>query len=110
MTAKERRKEMIEILCQRRHETRTYFALRYGVSTRTIDNDISVLTFDYPIYTMTGPSGGIFIDEGYEIGKVYLPEKYITVLETMQARLRSEELEAVTYILKNYKKPKRRGN
>ncbi|MCM1220226.1 MAG: HTH domain-containing protein [Lachnospiraceae bacterium] len=108
MTAKERRKVMIEILCQKRHETRSNLASEFGVTTRTIDYDIVLLSMEYPIYTVQGPSGGIFVAEGFELGRFYLPDKYISVLENMRRKSQGEELEAVEYILKKFKKPEGR--
>lgn len=73
-------------------------------------NDVSLLSIDYPIYTVQGPSGGIFMAEGFDLIKDYLPDKFVIVLEKMTQRLNGEELETVEYILKKYQKPKRRNN
>lgn len=98
VTARERRKAIIQILCNRRRETRANFASEFGVTTRTIDNDVSLLSIDYPIYTVQGPSGGIFMAEGFDLIKDYLPDKFVIVLEKMTQRLNGEELETVEYI------------
>lgn len=67
MTAKERRKAILEVLCTRRHETRENLAFEFGVSKRTIEYDIMYLSLEYPVYTTQGNGGGIHIMDGYHL-------------------------------------------
>lgn len=44
MTASERRMALIEVLCLRRHDTRENLAFEFGVSKRTIEYDVQILS------------------------------------------------------------------
>ena len=61
MTAADRRLEIIRILVVSGHATAKELAQEFGVTSRTILRDISVLSYGYPIYTKPGAGGGIFI-------------------------------------------------
>ncbi len=87
MTAKERRQAIIEILCQRRKETRANLAAEFGVTMRTIEYDIVELSLQYPIYTKQGSDGGIFVVDGFDLGRKYLPKSQTDFLESLLDRL-----------------------
>ena len=63
MTASERRNAILEDLCMRRFERINNLAFQYGVTERTIRNDIMILSLEYPIYTAQGNGGGIYVDK-----------------------------------------------
>lgn len=65
MNAAERRMEIIGILTVRRQITAKELAEEFGVTVRTIQNDIQALSPGYPIYTKQGGDGGIFMSEHY---------------------------------------------
>ncbi len=71
MTASERRNAILEDLCMRRYEKVSNLAFQYGVTTRTIRNDILILSLEYPIYTAKGNGGGIYVDKNFRLGRVY---------------------------------------
>lgn len=75
MSANERRMQILEVLCERRHETRENLANEFGVSKRTIEYDIQTLMLSYPIYTTQGGGGGIHVMDGYRFGKKYMTDK-----------------------------------
>jgi predicted DNA-binding transcriptional regulator YafY len=58
MGPNERRMEIIEALCRRRQDTMANLAAEFGVSVRTIKNDIDILSLSYPIETIRGRYGG----------------------------------------------------
>ena len=66
MTAADRRLEIISILVVSGHVTAGELAQEFGVTRRTILNDVSALTYGYPIYTKQGVRGGIFIMDSYK--------------------------------------------
>ena len=66
MTAADRRMEIISILVVSGHITVRELAQEFGVSRRTILNDIVALSYGYPIYTKQGAGGGGFIMDGYK--------------------------------------------
>ena len=74
---------------------------------RTIERDLLVLSCSYPIYTVQGTGGGIFIDEDYRLGKKYMTDKETALLEKIASRLNGDELETMQAILKKFREPKR---
>ena len=66
MTAADRRMEIISILVVSGHITVRELAQEFGVSRRTIHNDIVALSYSYPIYTKQGAGGGVFIMDSYK--------------------------------------------
>lgn len=66
MTAADRRMEIVSILVVSGHIISRELAQEFGVCIRTIHNDITVLSYGYPIYTKPGAGGGIFIMDGYK--------------------------------------------
>lgn len=82
MTADERRRAILEALCQRRHETRENLAFEFGVSKRTIEYDVVRLSQSYPIYTTKGTGGGIHVMEGYRLDGSYLSAEEQSFLGT----------------------------
>ena len=65
MTASESRNAILEDLCMRRFERINNLAFQYGVTERTIRNDIMTLSLEYPIYTAQGNGGGIYVDKNF---------------------------------------------
>ncbi len=60
MTAADRRMEIISILVVNGHVTAKELAQEFGVCIRTIRNDITALSYGYPIYTKPGGRGRNF--------------------------------------------------
>jgi len=54
MNTTDRRMEIINILVVRRRTTARELAEEFGVTTRTIRNDIQALSPGFPIYTQQG--------------------------------------------------------
>lgn len=109
MSSMERRMEILETLCRRRNDTVENLANEFGVSKRTIKYDIEYLSLSYPVYTVQGNGGGIYISDGYRLGRKYLTETQSNLLEKLSARLTGEDLETMKSILNTFKEPKR-GN
>ncbi len=57
MTAAYRRMEIVSILVVIGHVTAKELAQEFGVCIRTIRNDITLLSYGYPIYTKPGAGG-----------------------------------------------------
>ncbi len=102
MTASERRNAILEILCMRRFETVENLAFEFGVTGRTIRNDILILSLDYPIYTVQGNGGGIHVDENYRLGKSYLKDEQRELLERLMPNLIGKDAEIMKSILKTF--------
>ena len=102
MSVNERRATIINMLCQRRHDTVANLAHEFNVSIRTIKYDIEMLTLSYPIYTIQGNGGGIYIQDGYYIGRKYLKPSQQDLLKKIAVTLQGDELETMQDILKTF--------
>lgn len=101
----DRRQMILEYLLEHRKTTRKELSNRFGVSMRTIERDIIVLSCSYPIDTQQGGAGGIFIAEGYRLGMKYLTEEQSSVLEEISKNLTGENLLIVKSIINTFKNP-----
>lgn len=102
MTASERRQAILEVLCQRRHETLDNLVFEFGVSKRTICYDIETLSLDYPIYTAQGNGGGIYVDKNFRLGKSYLKDDQQELLEKLLPTLDGKDAEVMKSILNTF--------
>ena len=100
MTAAERREAIMEILCVRRHEATSYFMKRFGVCRNTITKDVEMLSLSYPIYTLKGNGGGIYVVEGFRLNRVKLNEEQTRVLKKVLPSLSGRDRETVAEIIK----------
>lgn len=102
MTASERRNAILEVLCLRRFDTVENLAFEFGVTGRTIRNDILMLTLQYPIYTSKGNGGGIRVDKNYRLGKSFLREEQQELLERLLPELDGKDAEVMKSILSKF--------
>lgn len=117
MGTAERRAEIMRILCRRRHETISNLAEEFGVSTRTIQRDVEVLSITQPIYTQCGRyDGGIYVTEGYVMDRMYMTDFELSVLHKLASLaesrsicdLNKDEYKVLNRIISQYTKPKTR--
>lgn len=103
MGPNERRMEIMETLCHRKHETMGNLAFEFGVSVRTIKNDIDILSLSYPIETVCGRyGGGVKVPEGFHINRKYLKPKQKDLLERLGAELSGEDFNIMQSIYKDF--------
>lgn len=102
MTASERRNAILEDLCMRRFEKVSNLAFQYGVTERTIRNDILILSLEYPIYTAKGNGGGVYVDERFKLGKAYLKSEQQELLERILPGLDEKDAEVMKSIIKTF--------
>ena len=102
VTAKERRKAILRALDLRRHDTRENLAFEFGVSKRTIDNDIMLLSSEYPIYTLQGRGGGIYVAKWYSYGVKYLTEAEAALLERLAIELSPQDASLILSVLERF--------
>lgn len=120
MGTAERRAEIMRILCRRRHDTISNLAEEFGVSTRTIQRDIEVLSVTEPIYTQCGRyDGGVYVTDNYTINRMYMLDFELSVLHKLASfaekktacNLDNEELITLNRIISQYTKPEvKKGN
>lgn len=102
MTANERRNAIIERLCLRRYDKADNLAFEFNVSRRTIVNDLLILSTEYPIYTVQGNGGGVYVDANYRLGKSYLKSNEQELLEKLLPSLSGEDAETMKNILRKF--------
>ena len=103
MGANERRQEIMETLCHRRQETMKNLAFEFGVSVRTIRNDIDLLSLSYPIETVRGRyGGGVLVMDGFYMHNKYLNTNQKELLERLSAQLAGNDFAIMDSILKDF--------
>jgi len=103
MGPNERRMEIMEVLCQRRHDTMKNLAFEFGVTERTIRNDISILSLSYPLETIRGRyGGGVKVMDGFFMNRKYLKPEQKDLLERLSTSLSGEDLSIMNSILKEF--------
>ncbi|MCM1219813.1 MAG: DeoR family transcriptional regulator [Lachnospiraceae bacterium] len=80
MPANERRRAILEALCVRRYDTQGNLAFEFGVTQRTIRHDILELSCTYPIYTVKGCGGGVFVEEWYKLDQKFFTKEDVDLL------------------------------
>ncbi len=105
----ERRLRLLGILCKRKRETIERLSYELKVSKRTIRYDIEVLSLSFPIYTTTGPYGGVFIAGNYQFGMKYLTDTQCELLERLLEKLEGNDKEILHSILNTFRKPDIKG-
>lgn len=113
MGTAERRAAIMKVLCRRRHETIHNLAAEFGVSTRTIQRDIEVLSCSEPIFTQQGKyGGGVYVMDGYSVERMYMADREIALLEKLSAAARqhagllsAEEKDLLSDLILQYKRP-----
>ncbi len=114
MGTAERRYEMMQVLCRRRHETMRKLASEFGVSVRTIQRDIEALSRTVPLYTQPGKyDGGVYVVEGYSMDRMYMTDaelgvlqKLYTVADRCPSLLSEDEKKLLRLLILQYSKPK----
>ena len=99
MTPWERRQWILETLCLRRHETCTVLAYEFHVSRETIQRDITILTCDYPIETISGHDGGVKVADWFHLDRRTLNMGEITFLRSLADRLDGHDQEMLNRII-----------
>lgn len=103
ITPTERRMEIIKVLCRRRQETMENLAEEFGVTSRTIRNDINYLSLSYPIETVRGRyGGGVKIVGDFDLDRKYLSSKQKNLLEKLKDGLVGQELLIMNSILNEF--------
>ena len=104
-SAIERRQQVLEAISDRRTERIENLAAEFGVSRRTIERDILVLSCSYPIVTVQGGAGGVRAMDGWFVSRRYLNDDQEALLRSLMPRLQPEQQETMQRILAAFAKP-----
>ena len=103
MGPNERRQEIMETLCHRRQETMANLAFEFGVSVRTIRNDIDCLSLSYPLETIRGRyGGGVRVMDGFYMNRKYLKPEQRDLLVRLSQNLSGKDLAVMNGILQEF--------
>lgn len=103
MGPNERRQEIMETLCHRRQETMNNLAFEFGVSIRTIRNDIDILSLSYPLETVRGRyGGGVKVMNGFYMNRKYLKPEQRDLMVRLSQNLSGKDLAVMNGILQEF--------
>lgn len=103
MGPNERRMEIMEVLCHRRQDTMKNLDNEFGVSIRTIRNDIDYLSLSYPLETIRGRyGGGVRVMDGFYMNRKYLKPEQQKLLERLSVSLTGSDLAVMDSIFKDF--------
>lgn len=106
MKASERRQAILEVLCERRYDKIENLAFEFSVNECTIRRDILELSLSHPIYTKTGKyDGGVYVADGYYLGKQYLSEKQRSTLEELCLQVGDDQRKVIESVLLKFGRP-----
>lgn len=110
MRANERRRAILETLCERRKDTEVNLAFEFGVSRRTIVSDILELSCHYPIYTVSGGvgGGGVYVEDWYRLDCKFFTDKQLELAERILPHLEGEDYETMLSMIHTFAPGKRR--
>lgn len=71
-------------------------------------NDIEILSLSFPLYTIPGPRGGVFVADGFSLGKRYLTNEQTDLLMRLIPTLSGSDADIMKSILQTFGLPKRK--
>ena len=104
-SAIERRQQVLEEISDRRQVQIESLAAEFGVSRRTIERDILVLSCSYPIITVQGGAGGVRAMDGWYASRRYLHDDQEALLRKLMDGLQPDEQQTMQRILTAFAKP-----
>jgi len=103
LTTSERRIRIIQILNLRGQETMQNLADEFGVTARTIRNDINHLSLSYPLETIRGRyGGGVRVLKDSRTKQRYLKPEQLELLRRLSGCLSGSDLTIMNSIIKDF--------
>lgn len=102
MPPDERRRQIIERLAVRKHDTMQNLASEFGVSWFTVYRDIQTLSLSYPIFTSRGNHGGVFFMESMIPYHRFLNAEQSSLLKKLKPTLPESEQAIIQSILRDF--------
>ena len=105
-TANERRRQILDVISDRRFVKAKDLAEEFGVTERTIRTDIEILSCSAPIQMVQGKCGGIRAADGWYSSRRYLAPQQEALLASLYPGLQPEQQKVMESILAAFAKPK----
>ena len=103
MSATDRRSQLLNTLMRRRQDTAENLAQEFGVSERTIRNDVLELSFTLPIETVRGRyGGGIKLADWWVPSRTSLAPEQANAIRKAAQFLEGEDRQALQSILAQF--------
>ncbi len=103
MNISERQNAILEVLCQKRHETLDCLAETFGVSKSTIRRDVETLSCTYPIKTVRGKyGGGVYLESWFQPNRKRLSPEQTSLLNRLLAVLTGNDRQIMQSILTQF--------
>lgn len=100
MSQTERRMQLMNVLCLRRHDTYDNLAREFNVCKRTIRYDIAALMCAYPIETVCGRyGGGVWVRADYLPYRKTLNKNQLELLLRISSRLDGDDFATISSII-----------
>ena len=107
-SSSERRLSILEYLCVHRRDTIENLMSEFGVSRSTIKRDIEILSISYPLNTAQGAGGGVYVEEWFKFGMIYLTDKQTELLKRLNEGLSSTDKQTMQSIIDTYSRSARK--
>ena len=101
-----RRQQILEVLSERRFDTRMNLANEFNVDEKTIRRDIEVLSCSAPIFCIPGRGGGVRIADGWYYSRRYLRDDQEELLRILYKNLSAKRKKTMQSILDAFARPK----
>lgn len=93
----DRRMAVLKCLFLRRHDTIYNLAAEFCVADSTMRKDIDALAYSFPIYTVQGRGGGVFVLERSR--NEFMTKEQTAFLEKLMKKLSEADLKVMKEIL-----------
>ena len=104
-SAVDRRIAVLELLCGQRHSNIAELMSEFNVSRSTIIRDLQALSISHPIFTVPGNGGGIYMADGYYLGRKYLKSYQQALLKSLLTNLKGQDHQTMLEILHIFSYP-----
>lgn len=98
----ERRSAILDLLCHGNQETAASLAIIFGVSERTIRNDLAALSCTYPVEIQRGRYGGVRIASWFHRNSRKLSQEQESLLRRLRQTLDGDDLQVLNSILAQF--------
>lgn len=105
MNCTDRQFAILSVLWARKKDMIANLAVEFGVSIRTIKEDVQVIMLDYPIMTKRGKDGGVSYMEDSKPPRKLRELEEIEMLIRLRSILSEEDMNLMDRVISRYNTP-----